>query len=86
MTAAIETRYCGPTARRGSRIIATAGNGRRHVIGYDSAGTNESRHYTAAHELAESMGYLHSGRKLVFGEWRNGRYAFVIVSANGDQL
>jgi hypothetical protein len=40
----------------------------------------------AATELAESAGWLANDRKLVFGELSRGRYVFVVVAANGDQL
>lgn len=84
---AIETRYCGPATRRGARIIATAGNGRRHIIGYPhSAHSGAAPHMIAATELAESAGWLANDRKLVFGELSRGRYVFVVVAANGDQL
>lgn len=52
---AISTRYAGPTDTRGSRIIATDGNGHRLSVGYDDARNSVDNHRTAAQALSDRL-------------------------------
>lgn len=81
MTIAIETRFCGPTDTKGPRVIATTANGQRHVISYVSELSCEAAHRRAATELAESMGWLTDGERLVSGSTKRG-FVFVLIGEN----
>lgn len=72
---AIETRYIGPTDRRGSRVAATTANGHRMVIAYDPSRSQQDAHRKAAECLAREMGWT---GKLVCGSTKAG-YVFVFV-------
>ena len=52
---AIETRYLGPTGRRGSRIVATAEGGNRVTISYDDEWNSEGNHGNAALALCQKL-------------------------------
>lgn len=54
---AIETRYLGPTDRRGSRIVATAEGGHRVVIGYDYSQGADGNHMRAAKALCAKLNW-----------------------------
>lgn len=76
---AIETRYAGATRTKPARIIATA-NGRRHIISYPAALSQEAAHRCAAEELATESGWLKDDNRLVAGETARG-YVFLFVPA-----
>ncbi len=73
---AIITKYHGPTNTRGSRVSATAANGQRVFMGYDSAHTSEENHRIAAEKLCEKLDW-HG--KLASGSLKNGM-VWVFVS------
>jgi hypothetical protein len=78
---AIVTRYAGPTARQGSRIIATAkGAGKRLTVAYDPAWDSWDNHERAAYMLADSLGWL-GDYGLVSGSIDADTYAHVLVLA-----
>lgn len=83
---AIETRYCGPTDFKGSRIIATAAAGHRHVIPYPHELNSDAAHRKAATELAEIMGWLKDGSRLVGGANRRAGFTFVFVDSDGREV
>jgi hypothetical protein len=66
---AISTRYSGPTNTRGSRIIATDGDGNRVSVSYDDALNSERSHAAAVRKLCQKMGW-HG--KLTGGHTKNG--------------
>lgn len=70
---AIETRYLGPTNTRGSRIIATDGDGNRITIPYPHQLSGEACHRAAAEALCAKMRW--TGR-LIGGATLRG-YVFV---------
>lgn len=83
MLQAIETRYCGPTGLKGSRIIATSADGHRHVLPYPHELSGEAVHRKAATELAEVMGWLRADLRLVGAPNRRAGYTFIFVDASG---
>ena len=71
---AIKTKYKGPTDTRGSRIIASDGDGNRITISYPYELSGEAVHRKAAEALCDKMGW--TGKKsLVSGSLKNG-YVF----------
>ncbi len=76
---AIETRYVGPTNTRGSRIIASDGDGNRVTIGYPHELSGMAVHQSAAIALAHKMNW--TGR-LIGGSTNHG-YVFVWDSSEG---
>lgn len=52
---AIETRYCGPTETKGSRIRASCEGGSLYVS-YDNALDPEENHYAAVKKLCAKLG------------------------------
>lgn len=83
---AIETRYCGPTDYKGSRIIATSADGHRHVISYPHELNQDGAHRKAATELCDVMGWLKDGRRLVGAPNRRAGYTFIFVDQAGNEL
>lgn len=78
----IETRYVGPTDRRGSRIIASAPGG-RVVVSWDYSLPNEleSNHAAAASALCAKQGW--TGR-MVGGWLPRDRMAWVFVAESPE--
>ena len=72
---AIETHYLGPTDRKGSRLVASDGDGNRVTIPYPSDLDPEAAHLKAALALKLKMDW--KGR-LMQGSTRTG-YAFIFV-------
>lgn len=86
---AIETRYCGPTDYKGSRIIATSADGMRHVIPYPHELNSTDGHRKAATELCELMGWIgkaYPNRRLVGAPNRRAGYSYVLVDKEGNEL
>ena len=77
---AISTRYLGPTNFKGSRIVASDGDGNRIVVSLDSALGSEENHEAAAAKLCEKMGWAW---KLESGWLRAGEYVHVFVGKKG---
>lgn len=75
---AIETKYHGPTNRRGSRIVASDGDGNRATISYPYQLSGEAVHRAAAVELCRKMGW--SVGRMIGGATKHG-YAFVFDPA-----
>jgi hypothetical protein len=72
---AIETRYVGPTNFRGSRVIASDGDGNKTTIPYPYELSGEAVHRKAAEALRDKMewkGDLISG-------WTKRGYVFVFA-------
>jgi hypothetical protein len=71
---AIQTKYVGPTNTRGSRIIASDGDGNKVMIPYPYDLSGEAVHRKAAEALCAKMqwkgtligGYLKNGMAFVF--------------------
>jgi len=82
---AIETRYIGPTDYKGSRIVASSADGHRHVLPYPHELNCDAAHRKAATELAEVMGWLRDGRRIVGAPYRRGWY-WVFVDSEGREL
>ena len=57
MMKAIETRFHGPTNRRGSRVIATEPDGSSHTHPWDYALNSTQNHASAARALADKLGW-----------------------------
>lgn len=57
MYAAITTRYLGPTDSRSSRIVASAGDGRRLTVQWNSGLNSEQNHRAGALALRNKMGW-----------------------------
>jgi hypothetical protein len=74
---AILTHYLSPTDRRGARIVADAGMGRRVTVSYDYAENSEGRHRKAAAALCANMEWT---GVLAGGGVESGGYAFVFLS------
>ena len=72
---AIRTKYAGPTNFKGSRIIASDGDGNRKIIGYDSSLDSEEAHRKGAEALCAKM-YWEG--ELIAGSLGNG-FVFVFV-------
>lgn len=72
---AIETRYFGPTDRRGARIKATDGDGNNVTISYPYELSGEAVHRQAAEALRDKMQWK---GELVGGSTKRG-YCFVFV-------
>lgn len=66
---AIETRYIGPSNVRGSRIIASDGDGNRVTVSYDSALNSDDNHAAAAKALLVKMGWC---GELISGHTKHG--------------
>ena len=75
----IETKYCGPTNYKGSRVIADAGDGRRVTIQYNDELNSEAAHAEAAMALCKKMKWT---GELVEGATRRG---YVFVFAEGER-
>jgi hypothetical protein len=68
---AIETRYCGPTETKGSRIRASCYGGSLYVP-YSHELDPEENHYAAATRLCEKLGWKaerYFGGCLASGQW-----------------
>jgi phage gp37-like protein len=76
MTYTVETRYCGPTDYKGARIIATTGDGIRHVIPYPGELSGEAAHRKAVDELAAILGWR--GFRVVGAPNKRGGFNFVL--------
>lgn len=82
--ALIQTRYYGPTDRRGSRVKATTRSGRKGepslIMHYDHALDASGNHSKAAAALALAMGWLDKDEFTLCGTTDgNGRGFFLIV-------
>ena len=75
---AIETKFIGPTKRRGSRYCAVSASGERIVISADHALNSDENHSAAAHALANKLDWLSRGNRLVGGGSKNGM-SFVLA-------
>lgn len=80
MTQAITTRYVGPAAQLGTRVIATAAAGSIR-LGWDHALNYEQNHVAAARKLAVNVGW--SGT-WVGGGLPKGGMVFVLADARAD--
>jgi hypothetical protein len=78
---AIETHYLGPTAARGSRIVARDRDGNRVIIPYPHELSGESVHRKAAEMLRDKMGWT---GELIGGGTKSG-YAFVCAPRTGSE-
>ena len=74
---AIITRYHGPTDFRGSRITATAGNGKRVTIPYPHELDSYQAHREAAVALIRRMGW--APVTITGGGLKDGGYAWVML-------
>lgn len=73
---AITTKYVGPSNVRGSRIIASDGDGHRAITTYESALDSDANHAAAALKLCEKMEW---GGTLVGGHsLRQGRSGVMV--------
>ena len=70
---AITTTYHGPTDTRGSRIIASDGDGNRASVPYDHSLDAEGNYDAAALALCAKIGW---GGRLVSGYLGNGKAAY----------
>ena len=68
---AIRTRYVGPTNTRGSRIIATDGDGNKVSIGYPHQLSSDNAHQLAAQSLMDKMKWPN---KIVGGGFGNDNF------------
>ena len=75
MYAAITTRYLGPTDRRGSRVVASAGDGRRLTVGWNSALNVEANHRAAALALRNKLKWTGD----LVGGWHDNTGLWVFV-------
>lgn len=73
---AIETRYCGPTETKGSRIRASCDGGSLYVS-YDNALGREENHYAAVKALCDKLGW--DAARFFGGSLASGQWAFVPV-------
>ena len=73
---AIKTRYCGPTDRKGARIIASEGDGKRITIGYPHELDSKEAHRKAAETLAGKLDWC---GPLVGGWLGKGTYVWVFL-------
>ena len=71
---AIITKYHGPTEYKGSRIIASDGDGNKVVVSYDPAFSSDANHELAACALCYKMNW-HG--KLCAGDLTNGCRVYV---------
>ena len=76
---AIETRYAGPTNHAGSRVIATAAAGQRHVHHWDYSINHTDNHLAAAEALRAKLDWpsIKAGGATAKG------YAFVTSTLEG---
>jgi len=72
---AIMTKYLGPTNTRGSRIVASDGDGNRVTIPYPYALSGEAVYRKAARALCDRMGW---NVDMVGGSVKGG-YVFVMI-------
>ena len=72
---AISTRYVGPTNARGSRIIASDGDGNRFTLPYPHELSMQDGHAKAAQMLMDKMGWTDN---LISGSTGTG-YVFVMA-------
>lgn len=79
---AIKTTYKGPTNVRGSRIVATDGDGNRITLPWDHSINGEKNHARAAIALCAKMQW--SG-KLAEGSLRDG-HVFVFIDADSTYI
>jgi len=73
---AIETRYCGPTDTKGSRIWASCEGGSLSVS-YDHALDPEENHYAAVKALCDKLGW--DAARFFGGRLASWQWAFVPV-------
>lgn len=78
MTIAIETRFLGQTDTKPARIVATTVRGQRCVISYPCGANGVVAHSLAAASLADSIGCMSEGERLVGGEVQRG-YVFLLI-------
>jgi hypothetical protein len=78
---AIQTKYSGPTNTRGSRVVATDGDGHRVSVPFDdSTGGTQGAHRRAALALCKKLDW-NGCERLVGGALAKG-YAFVFVPSD----
>lgn len=73
---AITTKFAGPTDRRGSRIIASDGDGNRLTMSYHHEWNGDENHHRAALAPQNKLGW--SG-KLISGQQKPGVHVHVFT-------
>lgn len=71
---AITATYKGPTNTKGSRIIASDGDGNRLTASYDNSLSGEAVYRVAAEALRDKLGW---NGELCSGQTKPGVYVFV---------
>lgn len=76
---AIRTRYIGPTNHHGARYSAQCDAGRIVVVAVQELDV-PANHEHAAQALAQRLGWLDNGRRMVGGSLPGNDYAWVFTS------
>lgn len=79
---AIRTRYYGPTNTKGSRIVASDGDGNSTSIGYPHSFNSDEAHELAAYLLMEKMQWTN---QIIGGGFQRDMYWTMIPRERGDK-
>jgi len=82
---AIETKFLGPTNKRGSRIKASADAGSL-TVAYDTGESDYDNHFEAAAALGDQFGWFEHGELLVAGGVGNGYVWVILTPSEVDRL